>query len=132
LRLVECAGGDPYDCYPSIVFGLVGVAVAWTLLYLVVIPFHAVVLWRVGGINLWSVIWRCRAAIGAGAAMAAAVVVVKAELAATLPPVLLLIVLVAVGVVAYAAALAASGRREIREIVALAGSAIGRRPIAAS
>jgi O-antigen/teichoic acid export membrane protein len=112
-------------------FGVVGIAAATTLLYVAIIPFHAIMLRRVAGIALWSVMLRCRAAIGAGAVMAGAVLLLKAELAATLPPAPLLVVLIAAGTVVYVGALGAFGHRELRELLDLVVGAFGRRHAAA-
>jgi hypothetical protein len=116
----------------SLTFGVVGVAVAFSLLYLAIIPIHIVVLRRVAGIDLFAVIWRCRASLVAGAAMAASVLMLKGVLAASLPAPALLALLVGAGAAVYLATLAAFGRREVREILDLAAAAIGRRPLAAS
>jgi hypothetical protein len=109
-----------------------GVAVAFAAMYVVMLPFHAAVLRREFGLDLWRAMWRCRAPIGAGAAMAASVLLVKAELAARLPGAATLAVLVVVGAVVYFAALALLGRRELREIIDFAEAALWRRAAPAS
>jgi O-antigen/teichoic acid export membrane protein len=113
-------------------FGIMGVAAAFTAEFLVIIPFHAVALKRLAGVDLGEVIVQCRASIGAGAAMAVAVLLLKAELAVSLSGSALLAVLVAAGAVVYVAVFAVLGWRELREIAGFAESALGRRPAAAS
>ena len=116
----------------ALAFGVLGVTAAFTLLYLVIIPIHVVVLRRVAAIDLPAVIWRCRASLVAGAAMAAAVMLLKTALGGSMPAPALLALLILAGAAVYVATLAAFGRREVREIRDLAAAAIGRRPLATS
>jgi polysaccharide transporter, PST family len=113
-------------------YGAEGVAVAFTAMFAVMLPFHAAVLRRELGLDLWRVIWRCRASIGAGAAMAGAVLLVKSELAARLSEAATLAVLVTLGAVVYFAVLALLGRRELRQILDFAETALWRRAAPAS
>jgi PST family polysaccharide transporter len=114
-------------------FGVEGAVIAFTAMFALMIPFHAAALRRETGIDLWRVIRQCRASLGAGAAMAMAVLLAKAEIAvAKLPGTATLAVLVVPGAAVYVIALAwLGGRRELRQIIDFAESALGRRRAAA-
>jgi O-antigen/teichoic acid export membrane protein len=111
---------------PGTQFGLVGVVVAEVVVAVVIIPFHLIVLKREAGIEGLALFRRSAPSTAAAIVMAATVLLLRAPIAAALPPWGALVATVLLGVVVYAAGLAALAWRLVRQMGELLTMAVRR------
>jgi PST family polysaccharide transporter len=112
---------------PATRFGIVGVAIAFTLAMALLAPVHVEVLRREVGLDPRDLARRCRPPMLAALVMGGAVIALHLALGERLPAPALLALSVALGALAYALALSLAAPVLLRDVLELGEGALGRR-----